>query len=499
MATNVYTPPEGSIIHITNVDFTYRTVGQPIHVVQYDKQLPIAAVYLHVSGKPYSLPSTMDARVRWGKRDHTYVYKSVLGCNEERNVVYFDIDEQMTFLEGPVDPIIELMIPDAEDSYHKAGSSSIPVIIDRNPIQDGDIESKSDYKVIEDAIAGLELVENETKAARDEAVAAAESTEGAVETATTARDEAVAAANSIGDSVSQAQAARDDAISAKNDAESARDTILNAKLNANIPVQASTSDFARGTLIRTSIPFGDSSTNGMSWKAVVRGKAYSGIHGTINFILEGYQYGGNIVSFKGVNYTGNEITGIKAGSFPDDSTLFIWIPRLGYWNSYQIEIYNTNLASAANTPGLPNLCTNIVNADLPAVTPLFDPIEFLTMATTADVNYVQTFNMSNKLEGIQQGEDLNDYINLGIWYWQRGNFTTPNPHEPVSNGYGVFEVSRGGGFLIQRLTMHSGGGGIIYIRTCYAPSNEWTGWTVYNNANIPKYTISGNTLTINWT
>ena len=84
--------------------------------------------------------------LRFSKPDKTFVYKAVLGCNKDRNTVYFDIDEQMSFLYGKVNPILELLLDDM-----RAGSSPIPIEIDRNPIQNEDLESSSEYPAIVEA------------------------------------------------------------------------------------------------------------------------------------------------------------------------------------------------------------------------------------------------------------------------------------------------------------------------------------------------------------
>lgn len=63
---------------------------------------------------------------------------------------------------GKVNPIIEL-------TYNGAvvGSSSIPFVIDRNPIQIGDVESKSDYPAIIEHISAAEAAAADAKKAVD--------------------------------------------------------------------------------------------------------------------------------------------------------------------------------------------------------------------------------------------------------------------------------------------------------------------------------------------
>ena len=81
------------IIHNTCVDFAGRKMlYKKIHLVQYDDRLPIIAVTLYKDGLKYALPQqTTTCKVRWGKKDNTFVIKDVLGCSEDRTIVYFDI------------------------------------------------------------------------------------------------------------------------------------------------------------------------------------------------------------------------------------------------------------------------------------------------------------------------------------------------------------------------------------------------------------------------
>ena len=147
MSVNIYTPDSNVIVHETKVDFRRRVVQRQINLVQYDKSMPVIAVKLCSNGNDYVLPENASAYIRFGKRDHTYVYNECLGCDQTRTIVYFAITDQMTVFYGEHTPIVELRIGDTV-----AGSGSIPIWIDRNPIQNGDTESKSDLSVFEKAI-----------------------------------------------------------------------------------------------------------------------------------------------------------------------------------------------------------------------------------------------------------------------------------------------------------------------------------------------------------
>ena len=154
MSVKLYTPDANVIVHETKVDFRRRVVQRQINLVQYDKSMPVIAVKLCSNGNEYVLPENASAYIRFGKRDHTYVYNECLGCDQTRTIVYFAITDQMTVFYGEHTPIVELRIGDTV-----AGSGSIPIWIDRNPIQNGDTESKSDLSVFEKAIEAAQKID----------------------------------------------------------------------------------------------------------------------------------------------------------------------------------------------------------------------------------------------------------------------------------------------------------------------------------------------------
>jgi len=135
MPMDVYVPNDVDIIHQTRVDFRKRTAQSIVHLVQYERSLPVVEVELFYNGYSYTCPNNAEVWVRWSKLDGTYVYK-ICQVSADRKKVYFDIDYQMSYLPGDLNPILELQI-----GTKMAGSSPIPISIDRNPIQDGDRES----------------------------------------------------------------------------------------------------------------------------------------------------------------------------------------------------------------------------------------------------------------------------------------------------------------------------------------------------------------------
>ena len=143
MGVSNYTPT--GISHATSVDFSKRSVSQPVHIVQYDRSLPILAVSLYNNGQLYRLSESMDVSIRLGKPDRTFVYNKALGCDSTRTIVYFEITQQMSLFDGEYYPVIEI-----KDGEKIANSSTIYLVVDRNPVQHDYIESTIEYKELID-------------------------------------------------------------------------------------------------------------------------------------------------------------------------------------------------------------------------------------------------------------------------------------------------------------------------------------------------------------
>ena len=102
------------IIHNTKVDFSQRIITKTIRLMQYDDTLPIIAVTLMKDGYSYTLPEDATVEIRWGKKDHTYVKKEVLGCDVSRQIVYFEVNNNMSYFPGAHTPILELNVAELE-------------------------------------------------------------------------------------------------------------------------------------------------------------------------------------------------------------------------------------------------------------------------------------------------------------------------------------------------------------------------------------------------
>ena len=164
MSIGFYTIPDNKIVHYTQVDISSgHCIVAPIHVVQYDNKIPIIAVKLRNNGASYIInSSSMEAWIRWKKPDGTFVRKQALGCNTTQNTLYFEITQQMVMCDGTVKTVVELVIPAVSNGEPSvACSSSFSVVIDKNPIQNGDIESTSVY---EDPYKNVVYTKNEIDA-----------------------------------------------------------------------------------------------------------------------------------------------------------------------------------------------------------------------------------------------------------------------------------------------------------------------------------------------
>lgn len=193
MGVSNYTPT--GISHATSVDFSKRSVNQPVHIVQYDRSLPILAVSLYNNGQLYRLSESMDVSIRLGKPDRTFVYNKALGCDPTRTIVYFEITQQMSLFDGEYYPVIEIM-----DGEKIANSSTIYLIVDRNPVQHDYIESTVEYKELidyrDEAVKAGKEAKEAAKVAQDSVQTVVDKTKEAVKAGQVAIDAANKASES---------------------------------------------------------------------------------------------------------------------------------------------------------------------------------------------------------------------------------------------------------------------------------------------------------------
>lgn len=144
MAAANYSPPETALIKATRADFDRRDVVQPVHLVQYDDTLPVLAVTLYKGGQPWTLPTGADVNLRMDKKDGHYVYNPALGVSSDRATVYLAVTAQMTTGYGTFAPVVEVLAGGGV-----AGMAALRLEIDRNPVQDGMLESTDEYKTVQ--------------------------------------------------------------------------------------------------------------------------------------------------------------------------------------------------------------------------------------------------------------------------------------------------------------------------------------------------------------
>lgn len=192
-AVQIYQPDANRIIHTASVDFLSRTsMGKPVHLVQYDTRLPILAVSTRYGAQQYKVPDTAEVSIRVGKKDGTFVIANALGCDATRTTLYFEMTQQMTVLYGEINPIIEVKV-----SGQLAGSSAIQVMIDRNPVQEDDIESTTEFKQLEQYVSEASTSAAEAKKSENASAASATKSENfAQQSGTSASQSATSAAAS---------------------------------------------------------------------------------------------------------------------------------------------------------------------------------------------------------------------------------------------------------------------------------------------------------------
>lgn len=250
-AIQMYVPDANRIIHSSSVDFVTRmALGQPVHVVQYDNKLPIIEVLMYKSGEEYMIPEGAEASVRVGKKDRTFVINPVLGCDSTRKKLYIEITQQMVAIWGDLYPVIEIVVDNK-----LACSSSIHIMVDKNPVQEGDIESANEFKQLVEYVGEAEASKNAAaKSASESAQSASKSAASAAESQTQANNSAQSAeasassaaqsANSASASEQSAQASANSAAeslasanaseaSAENSAQSAQSSLDHANASAN--------------------------------------------------------------------------------------------------------------------------------------------------------------------------------------------------------------------------------------------------------------------------
>ena len=258
MSLSVYSPSADKIVHETEVDLVTRSIGTPVHIMQYDKSLPVIAVNLRKNDAKYSLSSSYTVNVRFEKPDRTIVYNPVLGANSTYDTIYFEVSEQMATRYGDARATLEIIY-----SGDSANTAVFRVIVDRNPVQDGAIESTDEMVVIAQSVDIATSAANNAQIsatnAANSATAANNSKNAAATSATNAANSATAANNSKNAAAESATNAAASAAAAEEDASEIR----NMRVTANTlnPGSQASASYANG-LLTLGIPRGNTGSKG---------------------------------------------------------------------------------------------------------------------------------------------------------------------------------------------------------------------------------------------
>lgn len=219
-----YTPNANSVIHSVKASLDRRGVPDIVHLVQYDRTLPILAVELTYGDQPFAVPATAEVNIRLRKPDGTHVYDPALGTSADRRTVYIGVTAQMTTAAGRVGAILEIL-----EGGGVVGTAPILFDVDVNPVPEDAIESTDEFLTVQDLAA---------QAAASAAAAKASETE-AGRSKTAAADSASQAEGSAGEAAGSAAEARRQAEAAQDSAKAAGESERNAAQSAETAKQYS--------------------------------------------------------------------------------------------------------------------------------------------------------------------------------------------------------------------------------------------------------------------
>lgn len=165
MATNTYNPSANDIIHSVDLDLVTRNrVVEPIHLVQNDKTLPVFEISLFEEGVTYACPSGSTVSIRLEKPDKKIVYIEASGWDSTRHKIYMKTTHQMTSAFGQATAVIEI-----DTGSAIAQTEPFKILIDRNPVQEGSIESTDEVKSLQGYVDQAKASATEAREYRDSA------------------------------------------------------------------------------------------------------------------------------------------------------------------------------------------------------------------------------------------------------------------------------------------------------------------------------------------
>lgn len=224
MGGDTYTPNAYNQLKPCSVDFDVRVVQAPVHLVQYDRTLPILAVSLYKSGQPYTVPAGANVLVRLHKNDGFVVYNPALGVSADRTMAYVAVTVQMTTCWGKHEAVIEVELDD-----QVACSGKLVLDVDKNPVQQGDIESSNEFKTL---IELIKFADQKAREAKASAEASAKSAESSANSANESANSAAASKKSADSSANSAAASKKSAEASAKSAESSQKSAENSENSA---------------------------------------------------------------------------------------------------------------------------------------------------------------------------------------------------------------------------------------------------------------------------
>ena len=212
--TPIIAEPEGRILHRLTAYMDGDAYPEHTRLTQYDTTLPILAVSLQCSGRPYEVPTAGTVSVRMRKPDGHHVYNPALGLSSDRTTAYIVITSQMTAAAGNAELAIEVM---ADGGIAASGILSATVV--SNPVPESAYESTDEMRSITELAAQVEQAATKLEQYKAAAETAAASAAQASAGAESARDDAETAARTA---TSQAASATGSASAASQSAASAQ-------------------------------------------------------------------------------------------------------------------------------------------------------------------------------------------------------------------------------------------------------------------------------------
>ena len=145
-ALSPYTPNADKVVIDVDIDFVTRPITPTIHLVQYDKELPVLAVHMYENRSAYTIASVATAAIRINCGGQAY-YHEAQGQSADGTTVYFEVDETLCLDPGYKPGVIEI-----SNSQGVIGSSPIAVDVEQNPVPEDAIAVSGDYVSLKEMI-----------------------------------------------------------------------------------------------------------------------------------------------------------------------------------------------------------------------------------------------------------------------------------------------------------------------------------------------------------